>query len=108
MSLDTLAELAGRVTMLVRRLVDEGGSAYDIGQMVAELNDRIVVRILGLAAGELEDAGEDAPPIDYCWLSFGSEAWREPTLRTDQDDGLVYEDPLAHLAARAAEYRRIL
>jgi CBS domain-containing protein len=103
-SLDTLAELAGRVTTLVRRLVDEGGTAYDIGQIVAELNDRIVVRTLGLAAGELEDAGEEAPPIDFCWLSFGSEARREQTLRTDQDNGLVYADPPAHLAARAAAY----
>ena len=103
-SLDALAELAGRVTTLVRRLVDEGGTAYDIGQIVAELNDRIVVRVLGLTAGELEDAGEEAPPVGFCWLSFGSEARREQTLRTDQDNGLVYADPPAHLAARAAEY----
>jgi CBS domain-containing protein len=103
-SLDTLVELTGRVTMLVRRLVDEGGTAYDIGQIVAELNDRIVVRILGLIAGELESAGEESPPVEFCWLSFGSEARREQTLRTDQDNGLVYADPPAHLAARAAEY----
>ena len=29
----------------MRRLVDEGGSAYDIGQIVAELNDRMVARV---------------------------------------------------------------
>ncbi|MGH7305578.1 MAG: DUF294 nucleotidyltransferase-like domain-containing protein [Candidatus Rokuibacteriota bacterium] len=103
-SLDALAELAARVTALVRRLVDEGGTAYDIGQLVAELNDRIVVRVQGLAAGALEAVGEEAPPVRYCWLIFGSEARREQTLRTDQDNGLVYEDPPPHLAARAAEY----
>jgi CBS domain-containing protein len=103
-SLDSLAVLAGRVTTLVRRLVDEGGTAYDIGQIVAELNDRIALRVLGLAAGALEEAGEDAPPVRYCWLAFGSEARREQTLRTDQDNGLVYEDPPADLAARTAEY----
>ena len=103
-SLDSLADLAGRVTMLVRRLVDEGGTAYDVGQIVAELNDRIVLRVLGLAGGALEGAGEEAPPVRYCWLAFGSEARREQTLRTDQDNGLVYEDPPASLVARAAEY----
>ncbi|HEY7541739.1 MAG TPA: DUF294 nucleotidyltransferase-like domain-containing protein [Methylomirabilota bacterium] len=103
-SLDSLANLAGRVTALVRRLVDEGGTTYAIGQLVAELNDRIVVRVLGLAAGALEAAGEEAPPVRFCWLAFGSEARREQTLRTDQDNGLVYEDPPAYLAARAAEY----
>jgi len=103
-SLADLIELAARVTSLVRRLVDEGGTAYDIGQLVAELNDRIVIRVLALTAGELEEAGEEAPPVRYCWLAFGSEARREQTLRTDQDNGLVYADPPAHLAARAAEY----
>jgi len=103
-SLDALAELARRVTTLVGRLVDEGGTAYDIGKLVAEFNDRIVVRVQGLASGALEEAGEEAPPVRYCWLSFGSEARREQTLRTDQDNGLLYEDPPPHLAARAAEY----
>lgn len=103
-SLDALAELGGRVTALVRRLVDEGVTAYDVGQIVAELNDRIVLRVLGLSAGALEAAGEEAPAVRFCWLAFGSEARREQTLRTDQDNGLVYEDPPAHLAARAAEY----
>lgn len=103
-SLDSLADLAGRVTALVRRLVAEGGTAYDIGQIVAELNDRIALRVLGLAAGALEEAGEEAPPVRYCWLVFGSEARREQTLRTDQDNGLVYEDPPADLAVRTADY----
>jgi CBS domain-containing protein len=103
-SLDSLTDLARRITALVRRLVDEGGTAYDMGQIVAELNDRIVLRVLGLSAGALEAAGDEAPPVQYCWLVFGSEARREQTLRTDQDNGLLYEDPPAHLAVRAAEY----
>lgn len=105
-SLDAVAALAARVTTLVRRLVDERGTAYDIGQIVAELNDRIVVRVLALTAGALEEAGEDAAPLRYCWLAFGSEARREQTLRTDQDNGLVYEDTPPPLAARAAAYFR--
>ncbi|MGH7278391.1 MAG: DUF294 nucleotidyltransferase-like domain-containing protein, partial [Candidatus Rokuibacteriota bacterium] len=104
LSLDALATLAARVTALVGRLVDEGGTAYDIGQIVAELNDRLVVRVLALAAGELEEAGEPAPPVPFCWLTFGSEARREQTLRTDQDNGLVYADPPAELAEGVAAY----
>jgi CBS domain-containing protein len=103
-SLDTLTEPAAQITALVRRLVQEGGAPYAIGQIVAELNDRIVLRVLGLVAGQLEEAGEAAPPLPYCWLALGSEARREQTLRTDQDNGLVYADPPAHLAERAAAY----
>lgn len=104
-SLDALGGLAGRVTDVVRRLLDEGGRAYDIGQLVAELNDRLVVRVLGLTAAALEEVGETAP-VPYCWLLFGSEARREQTLRTDQDNGLVYANPPADLVEPAARYYR--
>jgi CBS domain-containing protein len=102
-SLDALAELAPRVTQLVQRLIDEGGTAHDVGQIVAELNDRMVIRVLGLTAGALDETGAVAP-VPYCWLLFGSEARREQTLRTDQDNGLVYTDPPPELAAAAADY----
>jgi CBS domain-containing protein len=88
-----LAQLGARVTALVRRLVAEGGSPHDIGRIVAELNDRIVSRLLRLTAAALEEAGQGPPPGPGCWLAFGSEARREQTLRTDQDNGLVYADP---------------
>jgi CBS domain-containing protein len=103
-TLGALGDLCGRVTALVRRLVDEGGTAYDIGQIVTELNDRVVLRVLGLVGGALEEAGEEAPPVPYGWLVFGSEARREQTLRTDQDNGLVYADPPAPLGERTAAY----
>jgi CBS domain-containing protein len=103
-SLPELAGHASQVTGLVRRLVDEGGTAYDVGQLVSELNDRVVRRVLDLTAGALEAAGDPAPPVPFCWLVFGSEGRREQTLRTDQDNGLVYADPPAELAARASAY----
>jgi CBS domain-containing protein len=102
-SLEALARLAGRTTPLVRRLLDEGGTPYDIGQIVAEVNDRIVVRVLELTERELAAVGAEAP-VPCSWLVFGSEARREQTLRTDQDNGLVYVDPPAEQAAAAAAY----
>jgi len=102
-SLEALAGLADRVTALARDLVEAGTSAYDLGQLVAELNDRLVVRVLGLTAAALQETGA-APPVPFCWLTFGSEARREQTLRTDQDNGLVYADPPREAAPAAADY----
>jgi CBS domain-containing protein len=103
-SLEALATLGARVADLARRLVGEGGSAYDVGQLISELNDRMVRRVLGLTAEALEESGDEAPPVAYCWLSFGSEARREQTLRTDQDNGLVFADAPAAHAERATRY----
>jgi CBS domain-containing protein len=103
-SAEALAGLGSHVTRLVRRLVDEGGSAHDIGQIVAELNDRVVVRVLDLTAAALAAGGQPVPAARFCWLGFGSEARREQTLRTDQDNGLVYEDPAPPAAAATAAF----
>jgi len=101
-AIGALAALAERVTALVRQLLRQGGSAYDIGQLVAELNDRLVLRVLGLVDERL--SSETPAPVPYCWLAFGSEARREQTLRTDQDNGLVYADPDPGAAAAAAAW----
>jgi CBS domain-containing protein len=103
-SLERLAALATQVTDLVRRLVADGGSAYDLGRIVAELNDRMVVRVLGLSAAVLERDGHPPPATPFCWLVFGSEARREQTLRTDQDNGLLYTDPEPAMTAATATY----
>jgi CBS domain-containing protein len=105
-SLDALADHARRITQLVGQLVDEGGAAHDIGQMVAELNDRLVLRVLALTLDELEAGGEPTPPVPWCWIALGSEARREQTLRTDQDNALIYGDLPAGLDETAARFYR--
>jgi len=62
--------------------------------------------VLELTETSLAAAGAGPRPVPYCWLLFGSEARREQTLRTDQDNGLAYADPPPPLAAAAAEYFR--
>lgn len=102
-SLPALSALAADVTAIVRRLVGAGASAYDVGALVAELNDQLVQRVLDLTTASLA-AAADHPPVPYSWLAFGSEARREQTLRTDQDNGLVYADPAPDQEAAAAAY----
>lgn len=102
-SVEALGALEPRVTELVRELLAEGGRVHDIAQLVTELTDRIVVRVLDLVRARLGAAGLE-PPVPYAWLAFGSEGRREQTLHTDQDNGLVYADPPPELAELAATY----
>ena len=91
-SVSALEELATRITELVRLLVERGTRALDIAGIVAELNDRLVRRVLTLSEAAVAARMGGASAVPYCWLVFGSEARREQTLRTDQDNGLVYAD----------------
>jgi CBS domain-containing protein len=100
---DTLAQSAAQVEGVVRWLASGGAEATDIGRIVAELNDRLVRRALALVQAGLEADGQ-RPPVSFSWLVAGSEGRREQTLKTDQDNGLVYRDPPPGAEAVAATY----
>ena len=91
-SLDGLAALAPRLIGVVRWLVTGGARASEIGRLVAEINDRLVARALALLERALEAEGHGRPPVAYSWLVAGSEGRREQTLKTDQDNALIYAD----------------
>jgi CBS domain-containing protein len=49
------------------------------------LNDHITRRVISLCVAEA-----DPSPLPFTWLSFGSEGRREQTLKTDQDNGILF------------------
>jgi CBS domain-containing protein len=107
-SLDELAAAAPRLQTVVKWLAGEGASVFDIGRIVAELNDRVVRRALDLVTAALGAEGHAPPPVRGCWVAAGSEGRREQTLMTDQDNGLVYQDPPPELRAAASAYFALL
>ncbi|HEY7652822.1 MAG TPA: DUF294 nucleotidyltransferase-like domain-containing protein [Methylomirabilota bacterium] len=100
----SLAALAPRVPSVVKWLAAGGAGAAEIGRLVAELNDRLVRRALDLVVSATEAAGHGPPPVPFTWLAAGSEGRREQTLKTDQDNGLVYRDPGVEQEREAATY----
>uniref|UniRef100_A0A831THL0 Cyclic nucleotide-binding/CBS domain-containing protein n=1 Tax=Thermorudis peleae TaxID=1382356 RepID=A0A831THL0_9BACT len=69
-------------------LLARGVRATQLGYIAAEINDRIIARLLALLEAEL-----GPHPVPYCWLVLGSEGRREQTIKTDQDNALLYADP---------------
>jgi CBS domain-containing protein len=61
-------------------------------------------RALALVQADLEAGGHGRPPVAFSWLVAGSEGRREQTLKTDQDNGLVYQDPPPGAEAGVAGY----
>jgi CBS domain-containing protein len=105
----TLGELrayADQVAEAVGALLESRARVSDIGRMVAIANDALLARLLGDA-----EAALGPPPCPYAWLVLGSEGRYEQTLRTDQDNALIYadnpaagaEDYFARLADRVVE-----
>src|SRR5215470_9855982 len=98
-SIDGLAAAQKRITDLLPLLLREGAKASHITRVVAEINDRMLVKIVEFAHRDL-----GAAPVPYCWVVLGSEGRREQTFKTDQDNALIYAAVEGELAAAAAKY----
>lgn len=97
-SVEGLADAQQRIMELLPLLLREGARVSHITRVVSEINDRLMAKILEFAEAEL-----GPPPLPYCWVVLGSEGRREQTLKTDQDNALIYADP-DDLNAGTAEY----
>ncbi|MFI9653830.1 DUF294 nucleotidyltransferase-like domain-containing protein [Guyparkeria sp. GHLCS8-2] len=94
--IETLAGIRHEVPGIVGALLESGSGFAPISRIVSGINDAITRRVIGLTF-------EDAPlpaELEWCWLTFGSEARSEQTLATDQDNGLVFGGSIDPQAAR--------
>lgn len=89
-SLEALFPLQADIRTLVGQMVAQGVKVGHILQIITLINDHIVERVIELC---LQDADEDLSDIAFTWIAFGSEGRREQTLRTDQDNGILFEVP---------------
>ncbi|NJN98208.1 MAG: hypothetical protein HC875_31030, partial [Anaerolineales bacterium] len=83
-----LGQVLDQAQQTIPLLLHQGVKASQIGWLMADINDRLVSRVLAWTEASLEPS-----PVPYCWLVLGSEARREQTFKTDQDNALIYADP---------------
>jgi CBS domain-containing protein len=86
-STDTLIAISSKVSELQVQLVGSGATAHQIGQAVSAVTDAITMRLLEFAEEEL-----GPPPVPYCWMAGGSQARREQSSHSDQDNALLIAD----------------
>ncbi len=86
-TIDGLAPAARKMNTIISLLVREGAKAGHITRIMTEINDRLVKKVL-----EITEARLGPPPVEYCWIVFGSEGRKEQTFKTDQDNAIIYQD----------------
>jgi CBS domain-containing protein len=88
-TVDGLIPLSKKTNKLIDLLLKEGAKASNISRVITEINDRLVRKVL-----EITERRLGTPPVKYCWVVFGSEGRKEQTFKTDQDNAIIYEDPV--------------
>lgn len=82
-----LARAAARVADLQRQLAASTTPASTTGRIVTSITDAVTRRLLQLAHADMGPA-----PIPYVWVAAGSQARREQTARSDQDNCMILDD----------------
>lgn len=85
--IDSLAKIAKGLPEQQQQLISAGASAQHTGYMMASIGDAITQRLFYLAEQQLGNA-----PVRYCWFAVGSQARRELTAHSDQDNALLLAD----------------
>lgn len=88
-----LYHISGQVDNILNALIAEKASVREVFEVMSELHERLSRRIIQLSEERMKITGWGPPPVDYCWINMGSAARYEQTLRTDQDNAIIYADP---------------
>lgn len=90
-----LSRISREVDNILNALIAEKASVREIFEVMSELHERMSRRIIQLSEEKMRIMGLGPPPVEYCWINMGSAARYEQTLRTDQDNAIIYNDPPA-------------
>ncbi len=87
LSLEELKHRQLQVPDMIKSLLDSGARAGHLNRIITEISDAILKKIATWAIDEI-----GPPPARFAFMILGSEGRREQTLKTDQDNAIVYED----------------
>ena len=82
-----LKRIYGQLPGIVEALIAGGAKATHLNRLVTTLSDAILHRLMPLL---LERLGP--PPRPFALMVMGSEGRKEQTLKTDQDNAIIYAD----------------
>jgi CBS domain-containing protein len=103
-SIEDLARLRTEGMRSVLRLVEQGVRAAELLDVMTEINDQLTARLIRLVESNLRQTWKGAiPELPWVWMMLGSEGRREQSLRTDQDNAIIYADPSTKSEGVAAE-----
>jgi len=91
-SIDEIVAIRKNIDLAMNVILERGGMAKDICELITTLNDHLTRKLIVLAEEAMVREGYGRPPVPYAWLALGSEGRREQTLRTDQDNALIFAD----------------
>lgn len=76
-----------QVPVIVSQLLERGVNAEIVNQIITTVADTIAIKVI---ESTIEKLGP--PPAKFVFMVLGSEGRKEQTLKTDQDNAIIYQD----------------
>lgn len=98
-NLDDLKEINKKTTNLLQYMLKSGIRTYDIIRFISHINDSLILQTIAIT---IKDNYLDLPD-NFAFLVLGSEGRMEQTLKTDQDNAIVYDNTLGERDIKVIE-----
>jgi CBS domain-containing protein len=85
--IEDVIDQQSRLPRLIQNLINSGVKADSVARLISTISDAILNKLIKFA---MDDLGP--PPARFVFLTLGSEGRREQTLKTDQDNAILFED----------------
>jgi CBS domain-containing protein len=97
--INQIIQVHRQIPQLIQSLINTGAKAQNITRFLTTVSDAILKKIIGFALDEM-----GPPPARFVFMILGSEGRKEQTLKTDQDNAIIFEDLPAKDAEAAMAY----
>ena len=98
-SVEEIKQKLAQLPLSVHSLIRSGAKAKNVTRLITSVSDAVYDKLIGFA---LKEAGP--PPNKFVFMIFGSDGRKEQTLKTDQDNAIMYENPPDGLEDEYHEY----
>ena len=82
-----IVQIRQQIPRLTQTLINTGAKAKNITRFLTTVSEAILEKIIGFAIDEMGPA-----PAKFVFIVLGSEGRKEQTLKTDQDNAIIFED----------------
>lgn len=88
-----------KLSPIIKNLIQSGAKAGNVNKIITTVSDTILGKIIEFSLNEL-----GPPPCKFAFMIMGSEGRSEQTLKTDQDNAIVYDDVSKDKEKEVKEY----
>ena len=98
-NMEEIIDRHNKLPKQIKSLINSGASAKNLTRFITTVSDTILKKILNFTLDKL-----GPPPARFVFMVLGSEGRNEQTLRTDQDNAIIYEDAPNNLESATTSY----